>query len=271
MLERVKGWFKEPLVQFLAAGLAVFLILGGSDSFDPESNEITVSEPQVRQLAENFAATWRRPPGQQEIDGLIRDFIREEVYYREAIRLGLNENDAIIRRRLRSKMEELTTAEAQAQTASDADLQKLLDASPAKYNSGNKFSFQQIWLGPDGDAAAALAQLKQGGDPTDIGAVISLPARLDGAADDDIDRQFGEGFAQLLAGAKRGEWDGPVTSGFGAHLVKVTDVTLAPPAKLAEVRQRIENDWRAANVAERKEKAFEELLENYDIKIEVEE
>lgn len=268
MIEKLTPLLKEPLVHFLAAGLFVFLILGGSNSFDPESKEIKVTEPQVQQLAENFAATWRRPPTGQEIDGLIRDFIREEVYYREAIRLGLDENDAIIRRRLRTKMEELTTAEVQGETPGDADLQKLLDENPAKYNSGNKFSFTQIWLGPDGDAPAALKQLKDGADPASVGKVISLPPAMESAVDGDIDRQFGEGFAGRLAKAKRGEWTGPVNSGFGQHLVKIDDVTLAAPAKLNDVRQQAENDWRAANVSAGKEAAFKELLESYEITIE---
>lgn len=268
MMAKLKPLLAEPLVHFLGAGLLIFLVLGGTQAVNPDSRKITVTEAQVQQLAQNFAGIWRRPPTEAEIDRLIRNFIREEIYYREALKLGLDENDTIIRRRLRTKMEELSTAEAQSAVPSEAALQKMLDDNPAKYAADARYSFEQIWLGADGDAEAALAKIKSGAASKDVGQTISLPEKMIDAEAFEIDRRFGEGFAAKLADSKTGDWAGPVTSGFGAHLVKVTQAKAAQKPKLADVRQALENDWRSGNVEKRKEAAFQALLEDYDIEIE---
>ena len=269
MPDRLKSLLREPLVHFFGAGLLIFILLGWSGTnVDPESRTITISEAKVEQLAAGFAGVWKRPPSQDEIDGLIRDYIREEIYYREAKRLGLDEDDPIIKRRLRSKMEEIATAAAESAEPDDAALQALIDANPARYADGGQISFQHIWLGEDGDPAAALQQLKAGGDPAKIGKSISLPSSLTAASGEEIDRIFGTDFAGRLGKAKIGEWSGPVLSGFGAHLVKVDKRVAGKLPALANIRQKVENDWRSQNVTKRKDSAYQALLDGYDIKIE---
>ncbi len=260
---------REPLLHFLLAGFIVFLILGRSGAYsDPESRVITVDEDRVSQLVASFSAIWKRAPTPKEIDSLIRDYIREEVYYREAKKLGLDINDPIIRRRLRAKMEELASAAAESADPDDAALQQLIESNPAKYAIGGKLSFRQIWLGREGDAAAALAQLKEGGDPAKIGGTISLPAQMRAATPEEIDREFGEGFAEKLAEFPDGQWTGPLSSGFGEHLACVESRTDGRVPIVDEIRQRLENDWRAASISKRKDRAYQALLDGYDIRIE---
>lgn len=269
MPDRLKSLLREPLVHFFGAGLLIFVLLGWSGTnVDPESRAITISEAKVAQLATGFAGVWKRPPSQDEIDGLIRDYIREEIYYREAKRIGLDEDDPIIRRRLRSKMEEIATAAAESAEPDDTALQALIDANPAKYADGGQISFQHIWLGEDGDANQALQQLKSGGDPSKIGKSISLPPSLTAASSEEIDRIFGTDFSGRLSKAKIGEWSGPVLSGFGAHLVRVDKRAAGKLPPLADIRQQVENDWRAQNISKRKESSYQALLDGYDIKIE---
>jgi len=267
MLEKMKPLLKEPLVHFLGAGLLIFLVLGSGSNVDPDSRRITVTEAKVSLLAKSFSSVWQRQPTGEEIDGLIRDYIREEIYYREALRLGLDENDAIIRRRMRTKMEELATAQAQSASPSDAELQKMLDDNSEKYASSATFNFEQIWLGSNGDAKAALAKIQGGALPSDVARIISLPAKMAAAQSSEIDRNFGEGFAAKLTEAKRGEWAGPIISGFGIHLVKVSKIKAAQTPKLSQVRQALENDWRSSSANARKEAAFQALLQDYDIEI----
>jgi peptidyl-prolyl cis-trans isomerase C len=263
----MRAWLREPLVHFLLAGLAVFAFSAWrGEAVDPAGRAIEIDAAQVGVLAERFVQTWQRAPSAGELDGLIRDHIKEEVYYREALRLGLEADDAIIRRRLRAKMEYLATAQAENAAADDATLQRYLEANATRYAEGARVSFDQIYVG-EGDAAAVKATLARGGDWQKLGAPISLARSVEDADRRQIAREFGAGFAEALAGVKAGEWTGPVASGFGQHLVRVRAVSKGKPPALSQVRQRVENDWRAETAKAREAKAYQALLDGYTITI----
>lgn len=263
-----REWLREPLVHFLIGGALVFAFFTWrGEAVDPESRSITVTVDTAGQLAARFEQTMQRAPTPAEMDGIIRDYIREEVYYREAIRLGLDADDSVIRRRLRSKMEYLARAEAEAAKPDDTTLQAWLDRNAARYSADARTSFDQVFLG-DGDGAAALRALKSGGDWQNLGKPISLPRSLDAADKAEIARTFGEEFAATLAKQKQGDWSGPVRSGFGQHLVRIRKVEVPQQPKLADIRQRVENDWRAGTAASREAKAYQALLDGYTITIE---
>lgn len=276
---RWRGWaraaLREPLVHFLIAGAAIFLFYAWRGvPADPASRTITINEEQVSRLAATWAQTWKRAPREQEIDALIREYIKDEVYSREALRLGLDQDDPIIRRRLRSKMEYLARAAAEEAVPDTATLQAWLDAHPARYASDAKISFDQIYLG-QGDAAtikaradAALRDPALRGEWRALAAPLSLPASVEGATSAAITRDFGEGFAAELARRPVSGWTGPLMSGFGAHLVRVRAVAAGTRPELATVRQRVENDWRAETARQREERAYQTLLDAYDIRIE---
>ena len=267
--ERLKPLLREPLVHFLFAGLAVFLFSAWrGEEVDPASRTITIDEEQVSRLVASWQQTWQRPPTQPEIDGLIRDHIKGEIYYREAKRLGLDEDDTVIRRRLRAKMEYLAAAQVESATPDDATLQKWLDRNPARYTANATYSFDQIYLGQNDSAAErAKAALAAGGDWSKLGKTISLPRSLENAPQGEVARDFGEGFAAALAGSKVGQWVGPVQSGFGAHMVRIRAVKTSQKPKLADVRQAVENDWRATTTKAREAAAYQALLDGYTIKI----
>ena len=265
---------REPLLHFLIAGLAIFgFSAWRGEAVDPASRTIMINAEQVENLTTRWAQTWQRPPTGAEIDGMIRDYIKEEVYYREAKRLGLDDDDAIIRRRLRSKMEFLAGAEIENAAPSDATLQAWLDKNPAKYAADARYSFDQIYLtANDADAArdratTLLARLNKGGDWQAFGDSISLPPSLEDAAKANVAREFGDGFAASLAAQRIGGWAGPVASGFGLHLVRLRAVKTSDKPNLAQVRQTVENDWRAATLADREAKAYQALLDGYTIRI----
>lgn len=272
--DRLPVALREPLVHFLLMGLALFLFFAWrGDAVDPESRTITITEEQVERLAANWTQTWQRPPTQTEIDGLIRDFVKEEVYYREGLRLGLEQDDAIIRRRIRSKMEFLAISELENEVPGDAVLQALLDKNPQAYAPDARYSFDQIYLAAQDEASARaratqmLDALKKGADWQQLGDAISLPR-----SPQDVDRtriasDFGDEFATSLAEIKSGQWAGPIASGFGLHLVRIRAVQASSKPKLADVRQKLENDWRAQTVKDREAKAYQTLLDGYTIKI----
>jgi len=270
----LRAALKEPLVHFLLAGLALFLFFAWrGDAVDPESRTITITEAQVERLAASWAQTWQRPPTQAEIDGLIRDHVKEEVYYREGMRLGLDQDDTIIRRRIRSKMEFLASSELENEEPGDATLQAMLDKNPQVYAADARTSFDQIYLAAQDEAAARtratqmLAALGTGADWQKLGDAISLPRSPENVDRARIAADFGDDFAAALAGLKPGAWTGPVSSGFGLHLIRIRSEQASTKPKLADVRQRLENDWRAQTVKAREAKAYQALLDGYTIKI----
>jgi hypothetical protein len=274
MKDRFRAALKEPLVHFLIVGLLLFgfFALRG-ESVDPESRTITISEQQVERLVAGFAQTWQRPPTQNEIDGLIRDYIKEEIYYREGIRLGLDQDDLIIRRRIGSKMQFLASSEVENASPDDASLQAMLDKNPQKYAADVRYSFDQIYVSAQDEAAGRarsgqiLAQLNAGTAWEGLGDPISLPRSLERVDFTSIARDFGDEFASTLGGVKSGVWSGPIVSGFGFHLVRVRAVQTSAKPRLADVRQQVLNDWRAATIHEREAKAYRALLHRYTIKI----
>ena len=274
--ERLAQALREPLTHFLIAGAMIFAFYGWRGSeVDAGDRRIAINQEQVERLVSMWSQTWQRPPSAMELDGLIRDFIKEEIYYREAMRLGLDRDDTVVRRRLRSKMEFMATSEAEMMVPGDVVLQAWLDKYPARYASDPVFGFDSVYVSmADGDAAARarakglLGQLKAGGDASRLGDAISLPRAMDDASQQIISRQFGDEFAAALTALPKGEWTGPVVSGFGLHLVRVRSVAAQRKPGLAEVRQRVENDWRSATRERREKQAYQALLNGYDIEIE---
>jgi hypothetical protein len=260
---------KEPLVHFLIGGLLVFALFAvRGEGVDPESRRITVTVDTAQQLAARFEQTMQRAPSPAEMDGMIRDHIREEVYYREAMRLGLDADDSVIRRRLRSKMEYLARAEAEAAVPDDTTLQAWLDRNAARYAPEKLYSFDQIFIGNEAVMEELFSiRLRAGGDWRTLSRPISLPQSMERGSSAEIERQFGAKFAAGLAKTKRGEWSEAIESGFGFHLVRIRAVEAGGRPRLADVRQRVENDWRAATTTDREAKAYQALLDGYDIKI----
>lgn len=267
---------REPFVHFLLIGVAIFAIsaLRGPGG-DPAGRRIVVTEAQVSRLVGDWMQTWRRPPTPAETDGIIRDYVKEEIYYREALRLGLDKDDQVVRRRLRSKMEFLAVSQLDSQTPDDRVLQAFLDRRPEVYAADPRFTFDQVYIAArPGDrvardrAVATLARLRGGSDPKGMGDPLDAPASLTAAASGDIARRFGPEFAGALGALPVGAWSGPVTSGYGLHLVRLRAVVAASPPSLDQVRRAVENDWRAATLAQRQQAGYQALLDAYDVRIE---
>jgi peptidyl-prolyl cis-trans isomerase C len=268
--ERARAIWREPLVHFLIGGIAIFLFsMWRGPAVDPASRTIDVTEEQVASLSADWEQMWRRRPSSREIDAMISDYIKEEIYYREARRLGLDEDDNVIRRRLRSKMEFLAAAEVESARPDDATLGAWLQKHAARFAPDAAYSFDQIYLGPKdaGKAAAILKTVSSGGNWMAQGETISLPKSLEYARRSEVERQFGGDFAKSVEGLSPGVWAGPVASGYGVHLVRVRDVRAPSRPQLADVRQAVENDWRAATYKKREAKAYQALLDGYTIRI----
>lgn len=257
---------REPLLHFLLIGVAVFALYRGvPDPQAPDAQRvIEVSPAQVDRLEDQFQAVWRRPPTEPELAGLIDDFVREEVYYREALALGFDRDDTVVRRRLRQKMEFLGDAGAGALAPDDAELRAHFEAHLERFTPPARVTFRQVFLGED-DPAAALAALAEGTEPGALGRATLLPPALEAATWTAVDGTFGEGFFTAVSELPPGEWGGPVTSGFGEHLVLLLDREPATPPPFEAVRTAVEEDWRRDAAEALREEQFRALRDRYQV------
>ncbi len=256
------AWAREPLVHFLALGAVLYVALTwNADPVDPASRSIAVTAEDQAQLSLAFERLMRRAPTDAELDVRISQFVRDEVLYREALRLGLDQGDAVVRQRMVAKMDMSASAAAEVAKPDDAQLRAYYDENAARYAGDVLVSFEQAYFTAESGAIAALRN------PDAAGEAISLPASLEAASLRDVQSQFGEEFTRALAELEpEAAWQGPVRSGFGWHLVRLSERS-AQTASFDSVRERVENDWRSAEIASRKEAAFEVLLSAYQVEI----
>ena len=227
-------------------------------------------------MRESFTRTRQRPPTREEWEGLIRARVREEVYYREALALGLDKDDTIIRRRLQQKMEFVSDDIAAQAEPTDAELNAYLQAHPDKFRVEPQFTFRQVYLNPEKhgenlarDAAQLLATVEPGrrrcrflgaGRSVHAGPRVrrrSRPARLRGSSANE--------FAAKLGGLSPGQWQGPVESAFGVHLVFVSERAEGRVPALADVRDAVRREWDDARRLEANEKFYQEMLKRYTV------
>jgi hypothetical protein len=274
MLQLNKFW-REPLLHFLLIGAALFILfdLTREESGDP-ANRILVSGSQVEQLAAQFRRTWLRPPTEQELSGLIESYVRDEIYYREALAMGLDRNDPQVRQRMRLKLEFLLEDLTAQQPPADEMLEAYLQQNPEKFRIAPRLSFRQVFLSFDrgqaleADAEKLLAELQAGAMAETRGDATMLPNEQTAATERMIARTFGEKFAQGVMALEPGAWQGPLFSGFGAHLVRVTDHMEGRLPELAEIRSEVEQEYLAERRRELKELAYRKLREGYEVVIE---
>jgi PPIC-type PPIASE domain len=271
------AWWREPLVHFLALGALLFLLFnwrGGG----PTSSRIVITPGQIDSMAAGFARTWQRPPTEQEMKGLLDDYVREEIATREAMALGLDRDDTIIRRRLRQKLEFAAEDAIDAAPPTDVELQRWLDAHPDMFRAEARVAFRQVFLSPerrgnslDRDAGRVLEQLINAGPDavTDsVGDATMLPSDVPSSSRTDVARQFGDEFADAVVKTGTGRWAGPIRSGYGLHLVFVRERQEARLPTLAEVRPLVEREFAADRRRTRLNAMYERLLQGYRVTIE---
>jgi hypothetical protein len=275
----VKKFLREPLVHFLLLGAVLFVAYGTmAKRTSNEPGKIVISQFQIEHLAEGFARTWLRAPTAEELEGLIRDYIREEVYYREAMAMGLDRDDTIIRRRLQQKLEFVTENISDFTPPTDEELRVFLQDHPDQFRSERRFTFHQVYLSLErhryslaGDAADSLRQLKRSGNSSDtstLGDPSLLEHQFANVEATEVAKQFGEKFASALNDLPIGEWQGPVESNYGIHLVFVDERSERRSPALEEVRDAVRREWLNARRSESNKKFYDGLRKRYTVDIE---
>jgi len=273
---KLQRCIREPLVQFLAIGILLSLIYtwrrGG-----PGSNQIVIAPGQIDSLAAGFASVWNRQPTEKELKGLIDDFVREEIATREAVRMGLDRNDIVIRRRLRQKVEFLAEDTFNASPPTNAELQAWLDEHPDRFRIEPQVAFRQVFLNPAlrhdairGSAKLLLAKLSASGSNANIeelGDSLMLPNEVSLSGRSEIARLFGNGFADSVMKLDPGQWIGPIESGYGLHLVFVKERVEGRLPSLDQIRSHVEREVLAARRKGELNAMYDRLLERYHVTI----
>jgi hypothetical protein len=265
-------WRRDPLVHFLLIGATLFAFLAWRSSERVAPERIVISAERVRAARDSARLVQGREPTQAELEQLVEPLIREEVYYREALALGLDVDDDEVRRRLAEKMAYLTQDLEDPEPASERELEEFFASAPERFLIPALVTFEQVFFSPSqrgaalaSDVAASLERLRSGAVPAEIGDRTPLQERFDAAARDRIQVLFGQALTDAVFTLTPGEWAGPFQSDFGLHLVRV--ITRSEPRQPAftDVREQAQQVFaeerrNAANAA-----AFEEMRARYDI------
>ena len=271
--------FREPLVHFLVLALLVFAAYHflASSAGKGKADRIVITSGKTEQIAARFVQIWQRPPSLQELKGLIDEQVKEEIYVREALALSLDKDDTVIRRRLRQKIELLSDAGADALSPTDADLEAYLKSHPESFTIDPAISFQQIFLNPqrqgaaiDQSAANILKDLTVNPeiDASTLGDPSLLPAEMPLTSLKSIGHVFGSEFADAIGTAKAGAWTGPIASGFGLHLVRVSERLEGRVPALSDVRDAVIREWTNDKRKTLENDQLAALLKRYGVTVE---
>lgn len=261
---------REPLLHFVLIGAAVFLVFPSeAQRPDPaeDSRVIEITEQALSLAEARFVSTWNRAPTAAEAQELVDELVREEVLVREALALGLDSGDGVIRQRLRMKMEFIGEAATTALEPTPAELEAWYADNAVSFAPPASASFAQILLKSPSDAEVVLAALAAGAEPATLGLGTQLPGEVDRSPQPAVDGVFGAGFFEALRALPRGEWAGPVRSGYGSHLVRVLDMTEPEPPPLDDVRAQAVDRWRSDQAAMVREAQYEALRSRYDVRL----
>jgi hypothetical protein len=269
---------REPLLQFLALGAILFALYALVEKRGAEAPEkIVVSSARIANLADGFSRTWRRPPGKEELENLIENYIRDEVFYRAGRAAGLDRDDVVIRRRVRQKMEFLTE-EISAPEPSESELGSFLAANPDRFRTEDRLSFHHVYLSPSRRVDTIEQDLKQVGAAvsgaatpaaaSELGDPFLLGAEFNAVSPRDVASTFGDGFARQVFSVEQGRWQGPVASTFGQHFVFVTDRSRGSVPPLDAVRTAVVREWANARRREAEQKLYRSLRNRYEITVE---
>jgi peptidyl-prolyl cis-trans isomerase C len=275
----VKRVLREPLVHFLLAGTVLFGIYGLMQSGPPAaapSTEIRLSLDEVAQLAMLYESQWRRPPTEQDLERMVENKVQQEILYREALAMGLDKDDEIVKRRMAQKMQFLAEDVAAARVPSTDELRSWYEQNSAKFAMPSRFSFRHLYFSPDrrgaqarDDATTALAKLAGQPEDAPLAASLADPFMFQDyyrdRAPDFLGKEFGPPFARAIEQLPPGSWQGPIESGFGWHLVYVDTVIPGRIPAFEEVEPDVRTTWLSEQKALAWEKAYQEMRARYSV------
>ena len=265
---------REPLLHFAIAG---GLLFGGYALVDRDlpkatADPIRIGEGEVRWLRGTVANQWQRSPTTTELRSLVDGLVEEQLLAREAEALGLDRDDTIVRRRLAQKLSFLIDDTARIAEPSDEVLRLFYATHPDLFRAEARISFTQLFFNPERrpdaetDAKAALVSISASrGDPQAVGDPTLLESQFRAVDEPSVAAAFGPAFARAIFSLPPGSWSGPVTSGYGTHLVRVTELAPAKLRPFEEVRTKVAEEWRHQQEVETKAAYLARLRAKYGV------
>lgn len=279
---QMKKLLKEPLLHFLLIGGVLFGAYAWRNrgaKNDAGGRQVRISESDVVWLKETWTRQWQREPDREELRGLVTEFLKEELLAREAREMGLDQNDVFVRRRLAQKVEFMVQDTSRLAVPTEEDLRRFYAAHPERFSEPARVSFTHVYFSrenrkdPAGDARSALAKLRAAQPSTlnpqlaEVGDRLLLDSEFREVDQQAVAGQFGAKFAGAVFALPPGAWSGPIESGYGLHLVRVSAQTPARPREFAQVRAQVLERWQDQRQREDNEKYFAGLLKKYDVAV----
>jgi peptidyl-prolyl cis-trans isomerase C len=274
-----KRWLREPLLHFLLLGVALFAVYGymhrGRGGFE-SSRQITLTLDELAQMDMYFESQWHRQPTPAEFQAMVEDKVREEVLYREALAMGLDKDDTIVKRRMAQKMQFLAEDVAAAHEPSTAELEAWFEKNSNKFALPSRYSFRHLYFSPDkrsksarDDAAKALAKIASQPEDSKLAVSLADPFMFQDyygdRAPEALAKEFGPQFVVALEKVKPGSWQGPIESGYGWHLVYVDTVIPGRIPAFEEMEPDVKTDWLAEQKQQAWQKAYAEMRAKYTV------
>jgi hypothetical protein len=265
----------EPMLHFLLIGIAFFGAYRWVSPGDTGGGRIVITQGVVDDLVSQYVTARGREPSTTELNHLIESYVRDEILYREGVRLGLERDDIVVKRRVRQKIEMIAEEDASTRAPTDADLSAYLTANRARFAQPAILTFEQVFIGestsgPGVVHAVSLTReaLRKGADSEQLGKPTLLPHQMTRTPADLVARDFGASFAAALEKLPIGEWIGPIDSSFGAHYVRVSDRTPAVTPQLAAVRDHVVREWENERRQRARNDAYAKMRSEYAVSIE---
>jgi len=269
----MKKLFREPIVHFLLMGLGLFLLYGIVNRRTDDESTILIDDFDMNNIIASWEMQWKRLPTDEELKNLIQQNIKQEIFYQEALKMNLDHNDEIIKRRLAQKMQFLSNDLASINEPTDEELEKYYDKHFENYLTPYLFSFYQIVFSPDNRENAkqdaeiimsqidndSFAEIKTKGDR------LPFPFFFENTNADALNRQLGVNFSESLEHIDTGTWVGPIQSGFGYHLIYLTEKTGPQIPDFESVKDDLLRDMEYDNQKNLNDLIFKELKKNYSI------
>ena len=270
-----KKLLHEPLVHFLVLGALIFFLYNYLNGSQDSNNEITITQPQIEQMIYRWQKKHMRAPSDTELQEMIDKEVYTEILYREALKMGLDKEDYIVRRRMAQKMEFLSTDLSDITEPTEAELKNYLNAHEEMFQKPGKVSFQQIYINPNQEPQALKSRLDAIQDAIDanesiaqMGDAFMLPLENHDLEPSEVIRLFGKEFEHKLSTLPEHQYLGPIVSGYGLHFVYVKERQKGATAEFESVKTLVKQAWLNDKEAADKAAFYKALKKSYDIKIE---
>ena len=264
MIGRI-GWLKDPLLHFFLAGALLFVAYSALHRGSKEAPRVVrLTAQEVNWLKETWILRWQRPPTEEELRDLVANYLQETMLAREAMEMGLDENDTVIRRRLAQKMDFFIVDAARLAEPDETTLRRYYDAHRVRYSAPLQVTFSQRFFRTEAAARQGLQKLAMHAD-ANIGDPSLFEDDYATVSAQEVTNIFGSDFSTRLKSLALGHWQGPIPSAYGFHLVFLHKRQMAEDRPYEAVRSKVLSDWRLEQETVAKARFFDKLLEKYTI------